>query len=132
VNDSETSASINTPSTQECSADVPLGWVYFIRVSGAIKIGYATNIAARFSQIQTCNPHPIELLGKMPGTLEDESKAHVRFRHLALRAEWFRDHEDIREFARRRTPKPKSQPKKRKLRPRVPEAVAQWLRGPVQ
>lgn len=68
--------------------------IYFIRgtISGSIKIGYTgKDPGRRLAQLQTGSPERLELLGSIPGGLEDEARLHARFAAYRLRAdgEWF-------------------------------------------
>lgn len=116
MNKSATCMSADTELTPACSPPVPATWIYFIRSGDAVKIGFATNVDARFSSIQTSNPNKIELLAKFPGSTEDEYKTHMMFRHLHIRGEWFRDDAAIREYIQSRMPKP-GRWQKKKLTP---------------
>jgi hypothetical protein len=77
----------------------PPQFVYFIRSGEAIKIGKASgNVRDRMAQLQTANPADLELLGVMPGGLEEEAGLHRRFAHLRLRGEWFTCDQDLLDF----------------------------------
>lgn len=67
------------------------GYVYFIqpRDGGPIKIGWATNVEARFAAIQACSPVLLRCLGYHGGTPTDERAYHRRLKHLRLHGEWF-------------------------------------------
>ena len=68
--------------------------VYFILNPGcnAVKIGYARNVRARFSAIQSANAAPLELLGVIHAGDDErfEARLHERYQSLHLRGEWFR------------------------------------------
>ncbi len=69
--------------------------IYFLRddKAGAIKIGYAADVAKRVRTLQTGNPTPLQLVGAIPGTMTDESRYHRRFAAFRVhpdRREWFR------------------------------------------
>jgi len=93
---------IDTPLTHRGSPGVlykkGTGWIYFIRSGDAIKIGYAIDVANRFSNLQSSNPVLLELLGAIRGSIEDEHRTHAMFIRLHIRGEWFRDHPAILEY----------------------------------
>lgn len=67
--------------------------IYFIRAgdSGNIKIGYTAGSAERrMKQLQTGNIFDLELLGTIPGEMQDEKSMHQELKEYALRGEWFR------------------------------------------
>lgn len=68
------------------------GRIYFIRAkeSGKIKIGFTRSFVRRFNIIMTDCPEPVELLGTISGSMQDEFALHEKFaadRHVG---EWFR------------------------------------------
>lgn len=66
--------------------------VYFIQAGtdGPIKIGYAASVADRLSQIQTCNPIELRLLGVVRGAARGlEMLLHREFGDAHVRGEWF-------------------------------------------
>jgi len=75
-----------------------LGYVYFIRTTEAIKIGYTKNTPSRFSNLQTSNPETLVFLGATRGTKEDERDLHQMFCHLQIRGEWFRVEEELLDY----------------------------------
>jgi hypothetical protein len=76
------------------------GVVYFIQSGkdGPIKIGWSQDVGRRMSELQVANALPLALLGVTPGTMETESEFHARFAHLRMKAEWFKDSPEIRDF----------------------------------
>ena len=75
-----------------------LGHVYFVQSSGPggpIKIGWSQDIPRRVGELQTANAHALRVIGKIEGTMQDEAAMHVRFAHLRMEAEWFRDAPEI-------------------------------------
>lgn len=68
------------------------GIVYFIRFRDLIKIGTTQDLTRRLTAI----PHD-ELLRTVPGGPDTEAQWHLRFRHLHVRGEWFRDEPELRE-----------------------------------
>lgn len=69
--------------------DRPSGFIYFIRCSGLIKIGFSTNPRKRFHNLKSMLPFDAKLLGYHAGSEETERKLHQLFWHLKRRGEWF-------------------------------------------
>lgn len=116
VNDAGTCADSDPPVTQACSQPV-LGHVYFIRAGEAIKIGFSKNAPSRLAALQTSNPEHLTLMGSFKGAREDEQELHVRFCHLRIRGEWFRDEDELVEFIEDKTwEEPKLPPPSRETR----------------
>jgi hypothetical protein len=78
--------------------------VYLIRCSatGLIKIGYATNVRARLSGLQTGSAAKLELLCTVDPVLFPEKALHQRFREDRAHGEWFRPSRRLRAFLRSR------------------------------
>ena len=76
---------------------LPRGFVYLIGHRRAVKIGWSRMHPgrARISQLQTASSEPLELIGVLNGTLEDEAELHERFMRNHIRGEWFRRAEEI-------------------------------------
>ena len=79
-----------------------LGKVYFIQntVTGAIKIGYASDVTRRFSALQQATDCELQLLHTVD-SLEmerEEKEFHNKFSHLKIRGEWFLDKCELEEF----------------------------------
>ena len=105
--------------------------VYFIASRDALKIGFAVDVRARLSELQTGNAHELVLVATAPGTVEDERALHRRFAAQKVRGEWFRPDTEIlswvahhaapgpcvRVRAGRRSParKPRMPPERRRL-----------------
>ena len=64
--------------------------VYFIRCGDFVKVGYATNVVRRVAELQTGNPHELELLGVIPGGASEERTLHALLAAEHHRGEWFR------------------------------------------
>jgi hypothetical protein len=66
--------------------------LYFIldTASDALKIGFADDPGARFGQLQCGNPHPLRLVGSIPGGPMEEAAFHRRFHAHRIAGEWFR------------------------------------------
>lgn len=79
------------------STSKPPAFVYFIQrgEGGPIKIGAASNPAARLSTLQTGSPEPLRLLAATPGSLDDEAALHERFASARLSGEWFEPTADL-------------------------------------
>lgn len=69
------------------------GLVYFIRFGGLIKIGWTSDLQQRMASV----PNE-EILGTVPGTMDDEKRCHVAFAHLRVKGEWFRPEPDLLAF----------------------------------
>jgi hypothetical protein len=67
-----------------------IGWVYFARSDGLVKIGFSRHLAGRLANLQTHSVHEVVLLKKVRGTMADEKAWHRRFANLRVRGEWFR------------------------------------------
>lgn len=75
--------------------------IYFVTSDHAlVKIGYATDVAARVRTLQTSVPHPLHILLVVAGTLADERTVHRRFAADRLRGEWFNLSPAIEAFIR--------------------------------
>lgn len=66
-----------------------LGYVYFIKMGNAVKIGFTTSIGRRLSAIQTSCPEPAEVIKVVPGSQATEQFFHDHFAKYRLRGEWF-------------------------------------------
>lgn len=69
------------------------GFIYVIGMPGiqAVKVGYATDIAARLSGLQTGSPFPMAVLleRKVSSAPAVEAALHQRFDSKRVRGEWF-------------------------------------------
>jgi hypothetical protein len=77
------------------------GFIYFIGMeddSSAVKIGFAGNVNARLSTLQTSSHQRLKVLIVIKGTLAKERELHRRFTSDHIRGEWFRRTEVIEEF----------------------------------
>lgn len=71
--------------------DLPM--VYFIQCNnGPIKVGWTEKPPEyRLTNLQSCNPYELTLLGVIPkASLDVEAQLHRYFDHLRIRREWFR------------------------------------------
>lgn len=66
------------------------GSVYFISDGDTIKIGWSGAPLSRLNELQGANSKPLNLLGSIRGSIEDEQAIHRMFRDLHIRGEWFR------------------------------------------
>lgn len=69
------------------------GFVYYMRINGQIKIGYAADVTARMRHY----PPGTELLAVEAGTLHTERERHQQFYRERIRGrEWFEESDDLR------------------------------------
>jgi hypothetical protein len=70
------------------------GVIYFLldAAAAAVKIGFTNrrHHKNRVKEVATGNPHPLELLGTIPGTRGYERQLHAEWSHLRMHGEWFR------------------------------------------
>jgi DNA-binding XRE family transcriptional regulator len=78
--------SVSGARTRRMSAE---GFVYAIESDGLIKLGWSADPIARATKIASDNPHPIRILGVIPGGKEVETQLHHRFAAFIVRGEWF-------------------------------------------
>lgn len=66
--------------------------IYFIQAGadGPVKIGIASNVTKRFSQLQSSHHEPLALLATLSGGAALERELHRRFAAGCIRGEWFR------------------------------------------
>jgi hypothetical protein len=64
-----------------------------------VKIGSATDLSGRLSNLATALPWPPVLLASFNGDRTDETKLHARFSKFRMRGEWFRRATEITDFA---------------------------------
>jgi hypothetical protein len=67
-----------------------VGFVYFMKSGGMVKIGFTTDLEQRTKTIRNGNPHELTLLGAMPGTDDTEFFLHQMFAPYRSTGEWFR------------------------------------------
>jgi hypothetical protein len=83
------------------SAETVPGMVYFIKCLcsvGYIKIGFTTDVQARFSQLQTPMPYQLKLIRLIAGDQAAEKALHERFDDFRYRGEWFRPGQPILDY----------------------------------
>lgn len=76
----------------------PEGFVYAMKCTSFVKIGWSTQVDRRLNQIRSCNPREVHLLGTVRGTVGDEYMLHLVLRQEHYRGEWFR-HQGFTEMA---------------------------------
>lgn len=77
--------------------------VYFIQSGGErgpIKIGTATNLGSRLSQLQVSTHRRLVVLGTIDGDERVEAQQHERFAKYHLKGEWFRCAGTLAEFVK--------------------------------
>lgn len=87
--------------------------VYFVRAdNGYVKIGFATDVASRFSDLQVGSPVPLTLVGVIEhGDRELESYYHRHFACDRVKGEWFLPSSKLTELmAQHPVPQRKSKP----------------------
>ena len=72
--------------------------VYVVKCGDFVKIGRARNVEQRMRDIQSANPHTIELLFVSFGGNEVEKELHRRFAAYKHRDEWFRLEGEVAEW----------------------------------
>ena len=73
--------------------------IYFIGGAELVKIGFtAGDPRKRCAQLQVGSPHPLALLGAIPGTRATERRLHRRFAKYRVSREWFRLEGALRAF----------------------------------
>lgn len=78
----------------------PEARVYVLRgANGLLKVGFSTNVLRRVRELKWQLGQDVELLASWPGTMADEGQAHVSFRHLHVKGEWFQDDGSIMAWA---------------------------------
>lgn len=74
------------------------GFVYFASCDFPdfpVKIGWASDVAARMVTLQCALPYRVVLLAQMPGTLADEHAFHIGYTAERLQGEWFKRCPDL-------------------------------------
>jgi len=75
-------------------------WIYFVQQGrdGPIKIGVASDVAARINQLQTGSAEPLRLLSVRPGSRVVERQLHERFTGHRIRGEWFSPSDELMDY----------------------------------
>lgn len=66
------------------------GYVYFLRVGSAVKIGFSTSPLSRIGGLKTAMAERIDAFVSIPGTRADEKALHVQFEQARKEGEWFK------------------------------------------
>lgn len=72
--------------------------VYFIKCNDFVKIGQTNNVKQRIKDLQTGNPHELQLLKTINADIKIEVQLHKQFSHLNIRGEWFALTADLIDF----------------------------------
>lgn len=79
-----------------CAEYVPEPHVYFVGApNGLVKIGFASDIDARFAKLVCASPVPLDILAITPGSRVKEREYHHRFKQWRRHGEWFEMSPDI-------------------------------------
>ena len=85
----------------------PQGEIYFLHCGlgdeDFVKIGYSKDIVGRIETLQPGTPIDLELVGRMPGTIQMEQAIHKHFSHLRKRGEWFHFTDELWDFVKATT-----------------------------
>lgn len=83
--------------SQDVNITFDVKFVYIIKCLDYYKIGYATNVSSRLSQLQTGNPFSLKLIVKIEScnAEELEKEIHSRFADYLIRGEWFSLNNDL-------------------------------------
>lgn len=86
--------------TKAINRDLDRSDVYFVQQGdGHIKIGIASDVTSRISELQTGSPVPLRLLGVMANAgRKTEAELHRRFSSLRQSGEWFRPERELLKF----------------------------------
>jgi len=76
---------------QAAEAKDPVGVVYFLRARRFVKIGWTAKFASRRHQLQSANPHRLELMHLQENCSKgDESMIQLFMQKYHHRGEWYR------------------------------------------
>jgi hypothetical protein len=64
--------------------------VYFIECGDFIKIGFASSVKQRLSDLSIATPYPLVILATVSGDMSTEKRLHQRFCVARHKGEWFR------------------------------------------
>jgi hypothetical protein len=87
--------------TQRRTVDFDGEMVYFVQIDRAVKVGYTSSkrrLRLRIDHFQVASPKPVKLIGAVPGTREDEKKAHRALAAYSLSGEWFSQRREVTEY----------------------------------
>jgi hypothetical protein len=97
----ETLPALSAQRAADGAAKRAAGFVYFVQAGGSgtpIKIGWSKYPYARRSGLQTGHHDKLVIVGKFPGTADDERALHRRFAALRLEGEWLRPEPELLAF----------------------------------
>jgi Meiotically up-regulated gene 113 len=72
--------------------------VYFIACGDFIKIGFASSLKHRISDLNIATPYPLVVLATVSGDMSTEKRLHQRFGVARHKGEWFRKTPDLLAF----------------------------------
>ena len=74
-----------------------MGHVYFIQETdtGAIKIGWSSNLRKRLAALQICHHSKLKLLAAFEGNIGEEKDTQNHFKEFNIRGEWFKPNEGL-------------------------------------
>jgi hypothetical protein len=85
-----------------------IGFIYFLRGSIGIKIGFTIKVSQRVKQLQTGSAERLALIGTISGTPAYETLLKRRFAGLQISGEWFREAGALTEFLMKTFPEHRS------------------------
>ena len=90
------------------------GFVYFVSTDAVsdfpIKIGFSERLAlVRLQSLRTGCPYPLQMIGNIPGTYQNESATHRYFAKDRLCGEWFKRSPELLAFIAGGLPQLKSE-----------------------
>lgn len=80
------------------SRGVEEGYIYFVRASKMVKIGFTVNIDVRIKTLQSMSPTPLDVIAVVYGPPQIERDLHQQFSHLRRHGEWFDAAPDLMAF----------------------------------
>ncbi len=110
------------------------GFVYFIQAcsGGPVKVGFATDMDRRLSELQVGSPVRLWALAKIPGTRADEREIHRRLAPSASHGEWFWPSDELEALLVEKVGRvPSKYVRRRNSRPGTPPTVGAYMRTEV-
>lgn len=75
------------------------GYIYFVTFDlETVKVGFATDVRSRLSQIQVSSPAELTEIVRYLGTPDDEGRIHNLLRQHRIRGEWFDWNDEVDGF----------------------------------
>lgn len=101
--------------TYHARREVTRGYVYFVKMGAAVKIGFSTDVGSRLKTLRTASPGEVILVKVHDGTPATEKAFHDRFKQCRGKGEWFRLEGDLAAFldGSVSVPVPPAMPKKK-------------------